>query len=127
MEFKNGSFCLQLIASFSQLLILWLIILFLPRWLQLALNLWQLPRSYCLFHSILASIFMVHYLLMLDSIVVAKYLFIFVMKNPLGLDDRLWNVAINVAILSFSIISQSLFAFSPNGKWLLFLKKTVIK
>jgi len=107
----------KMIPSFCLILIAWMIILFVPRWLHFALSLKNLPSPYCTLQSIMGSIFVVHYLLMLDAIVVTKYILIFVLKNPLELDDALWNIIINVAIWSFSISSQIFFTFFQSGEF----------
>lgn len=101
--------------SLCESLIFWLVVLFIPRLLQYLLRISHFPPSYCIFHSLLGSIFMVHFLLMVDTLVVVKYLLIFVVQDPLGINDQMWSIVVNVAIAAFSVTSQLWFTYFQNG------------
>jgi hypothetical protein len=50
-------------------------------------------------------------ILYFDIIAVLRYLFIFSIKNPGTFQDEFWNFFINIVVVSFSFLSQVIFAY----------------
>jgi hypothetical protein len=55
-------------------------------------------------------------MLLIDSVVIIRYVMIFCLKNPGALEDRFWNVFSNLWIYLMSTISQIVYLSSP-GHW----------
>lgn len=59
----------------------------------------SLPIGICYVLVIARQALIIRLLLLFDSIVIARYLFIFWIKNPLSLDDKFWATFVNVWIV----------------------------
>jgi hypothetical protein len=65
-----------------------------------------MPDVFCLIQAILRSSFLSDFLLYFDAIIIIRYLYIFVLKNPAAFQDDFWYHFINFWIKSFSLIFQ---------------------
>ncbi len=53
-------------------------------------------------------------MLYFDAIAITRYAFIFKKKNPALFQDDFWSFYINLCVISFSFLSQSVHAFLPG-------------
>jgi hypothetical protein len=58
---------------------------------------------------------MVQSLLLLDSILVFKYIFIFVIRKPILNMDDFWVTFLNIWIIGFSFLAQGILVFFQEG------------
>ncbi len=49
-----------------------------------------LPEKLCFWHQVYRSFFTIEVLLQIDAIIIARYIFIFWLKNPTGFNDGVW-------------------------------------
>jgi hypothetical protein len=61
---------------------------------------------FCLMQAILRSSLISDFLLYYDAIIIIRYLYIFILKNPAAFQDEFWYRFINIWIKSFSLIFQ---------------------
>ncbi len=73
-----------------------------------------LPENFCLIHLSFKNAVVVQVLLFLDSIVVARYFFVFRLKNPAGFQDEFWYRFVNIWVVGFSTLSQFVFVWMPG-------------
>ena len=64
---------------------------------------------FCFFHQIIRTKIYCDVLLQLDAMTLVRYICIFCLKNPAGINDEFWIVFINIFIKIFNIITM--FAF----------------
>ena len=62
-------------------------------------NLKSFPASICYVLSVARQAVIMRLLLLFDSIVIARYIFIFWIRNPLILDDEFWSKLVNIWIV----------------------------
>lgn len=55
-----------------------------------------LPVWFCYLNILIRNAMVVNAFLLLDAIIIVRYVFIFWLKDPLGFDDTFWCVFINV-------------------------------
>ena len=60
----------------------------------------SLPVEICYVLAVTRQALIIRLLLLFDSIIIARYIFIFRMKNPLILDDEFWSKIVNVWIVA---------------------------
>jgi len=60
-----------------------------------------LPSWICYIQIILRHALVIQLLLLLDSIIIVRYLFIFWLNNPLRFDDEFWCIFVNIWIFGF--------------------------
>jgi hypothetical protein len=65
-----------------------------------------MPEIYCLMQAIFRSSVTSDFLLFFDAIIIVRYMYIFVLKNPAAFHDDFWYRFINIWIKSFSLIFQ---------------------
>ncbi len=70
-----------------------------------------LPNWICFWHYVLKSTIAMQEILYFDIIALLRYLFI---KNPGTFQDEFWNFFINIVVVSFSFLSQVIFACLPG-------------
>ena len=63
------------------------------------------PVWFCYLLVIVKQVLVVHMFLLLDAIIVARYAFIFWLKDPLSFDDKFWSLFVNICILIFGLAS----------------------
>jgi hypothetical protein len=73
-----------------------------------------LPKFVCLFQFIMKNATSLQILLFFDGIIVARYFYIFYLKNPAGFQDEFWNRFISIWVFAFSSISQAAFVYLPG-------------
>ena len=56
------------------------------------------PTWICYIQIILRHALVLQLLLLLDSIIIVRYIFIFWLKNPLNFDDQFWCACVNIGI-----------------------------
>ena len=71
---------------------------------------WKIIYNYCL----LKLHFTIHGLLLLDFIAIARYIFIFWLKNPAGFNDEFWSTLINLWTLLATALLQFTQIFLPG-------------
>ena len=62
----------------------------------------------------MGSVTVMHTILLFDSIIIVRYIFIVWLKNPTVLQDDFWSLFINLWIFGFCIISQIVFILMPG-------------
>ncbi len=73
-----------------------------------------LPKWFCHIHIGLKNTITMQLILFFDIITIMRYLFIFWLKNPFGFNDDFWTFFINIWVVAFSSISQSIQAYLPG-------------
>ena len=71
-------------------------------------------EGFCLFHMTLKHGALFHILMMMFSMTSAKYLSIFVLKNPGGVKSEFWVLFINIVTIFASLITQSVYLICPG-------------
>jgi hypothetical protein len=69
---------------------------------------------YCQINYMVTTCVMYQIILLLDAIIIVKYVFIFHMKNPTALQDDFWKIFINVWILLLNLVLQTTYLFWPG-------------
>jgi hypothetical protein len=65
-----------------------------------------MPQMFCLIQATLRSSFLTSLLLLYDAIIIVRYLYIFVLKNPAAFHDEFWHRFIIIWIKIFCLIFQ---------------------
>lgn len=68
-----------------------------------------IPSTICLFHIFLKNVLAIHLTLVTTVITFLRFMFIFVLKNPGKFPDDFWIILINLWIIGFATISQTVF------------------
>jgi hypothetical protein len=68
----------------------------------------------CSLDSILRNGFCISALLLFDAMIIARFTFLYFLKNPTALPDNFWKMFINAWIAVFCVISQSVFLMLPG-------------
>ena len=56
----------------------------------------KIAKGFCHLHVFVSSTIMMHAMLLLDAVIVVKYIFIFFMKNPTAIQEDFWKVITSV-------------------------------
>ena len=59
------------------------------------------PVWICYIQTILRHAFVLQLLLLLDALLISRYIFIFLLKNPLNFDDKFWCSFVTLGIFIF--------------------------
>ena len=73
-----------------------------------------LPQSVCKFNQLIKNCITIQGILIIDFSLTWRYLLIFWIKNPPGVDDKFWSKFLNMWIFLFTTITQSILAYWPN-------------
>jgi len=68
----------------------------------------------CGFDTIMRNVVCMHALLLFDSIILVRYLFLCHLKNPTALQDTFWKVLLNIWILSTCLLLQCVYIILPG-------------
>jgi len=68
----------------------------------------------CGIDTVLRNTVCMHTLLLFDSIIIVRYLFLFHLKNPTALQDAFWKVLLNIWIFSASLLLQCVYMILPG-------------
>ncbi len=74
----------------------------------------SLPNWLCFWHYVIKNSIAMQEILFLDIITLVRYMFVFSIKNPATFQDKFWNFFINIVVVSFSFLSQVIFASLPG-------------
>ena len=89
----------KLVSAFCWAILITFVLLVMP---DLLLYFYRpYPVWTCYVKSIVKQALVVHLFLLLDAIIVARYAFIFWLKDPLSFDDKFWCLFINICTLVF--------------------------
>ena len=69
---------------------------------------------FCSFNSVVRNAIPLHILLLLDAILIVKYVFTFHMKNPTAMQDDFWKNFLNLWIMICVSISQVIYVMAPG-------------
>ena len=70
----------------------------------------------CLFHIIFKNTGKTQILMLLDANIIARYVFIFHLRNPIGVQENFWTIFIAVWIAGFSMILNFAFFILPDRR-----------
>jgi len=73
-----------------------------------------LSPTICFIELVLKNSIVTQMMFFLDGIIIARYLFIFWLKNPAAFNDEFWDQFVTIWIVSFANISQFIFVFMPG-------------
>ena len=73
-----------------------------------------MPHQVCFINIFMKNVFAIQVALFFNGIVIFKYICIFVLKNPTGLQDEFWSLFVWRWVLAFSFISQFVMDFFPG-------------
>ncbi len=102
----------RLVSSLAFTAMCQLILVQIPELLRFVTG--PLPNWICFWHYVLKSTIAMQEIMYFDIIAVLRYLFIFSIKNPGTFQDEFWNSFINIVVVSFSFLSQVIFACLPG-------------
>ena len=68
----------------------------------------------CRMYFLVNNVICFHMILLLDSIIVIKYIFIFHLKNPTAVQDDFWTLWINLWTFIFFLLSEIAFSIIPG-------------
>ena len=74
------------------------------------------PVLFCFYQSVFKNSLKWQCLLLLDSVIVARYIYIFKLKNPGAVHDDFWSRFVNIAIVGISFGSNFVIFFLPGRK-----------
>ena len=74
----------------------------------------------CYILMVLKLIVPIQILLIMHSILMIRYFFIFWLKNPVAFNDDFWNFFLNIWIVGFSVLSQFIFMMMSTTKMLFY-------
>ena len=77
-------------------------------------------ERFCYFHYIIKNTFALQQVILLDVVFLARYIFIFWLKNPAAFQDKFWIYFTNMAVAGFSLMSQFIFALLPGRQPVIF-------
>ncbi len=73
-----------------------------------------MPSALCQFHVIFKNVINMKTALLIDGVSVARYLYIFYLKNPSEFKDDFWHLFINIWVNCFCFVTQYIFIFLPG-------------
>ena len=76
----------------------------------------HLPTLICFLHLILKNAILIQIVLFYDAIVIVRYISIFVLKNPLSFENDFWFCFVNISVVTFSLLSQTVFVLLPGNQ-----------
>ncbi len=74
------------------------------------------PALFCFVQSFLKNSIKWQILLLLDASILARYIFIFWLKNPSAVHDDFWSIFTNLWIAGLSVITNFVLFSRPGGK-----------
>jgi hypothetical protein len=75
-----------------------------------------LPVFYCFLQSVFKNSVKWQCLLLLDSVIIARYIFIFKLKNPGAVQDDFWSLFVNITTMGISFLSNFVIFSLPGRK-----------
>ena len=73
-----------------------------------------LPHRLCYFNLYIKNVFTIQDMVFTNAILISKYVYIFVLKNPLGFQDEFWYKFVFLWSTVFSYTSQFVLDFIPG-------------
>ena len=73
-----------------------------------------MPEYLCRINTIVRNALPMHGLMLIDAILIVKYMFMFHMKNPTAVQDDFWNLFLNMFVAMFTLTSQVITIMSPG-------------
>ena len=73
-----------------------------------------MPPWLCFINIFMKNVLTIQVALFFNGIVIFKYICIFILKNPTGMQDEFWSLFVWRWVLAFSYISQSVLDFFPG-------------
>ena len=71
-----------------------------------------LPANFCLFVRILRSALFIEMFIYLDLIIITRYLYVFWIKNPAGIEDDFWSLFLGILVKMLSFIFNGVWHFT---------------
>ena len=72
------------------------------------------PPWICFIDTVIRNVFVMQGLMYLDAIIIARYVFLFHVKNPTALQDDFWRLFLNCWTLGVGIINQVIYFLMPG-------------
>ena len=89
----------KLVSSICWCILAWFLIIQVP---DLTMHFYRpFPEPFCYVHLIMRNIIVSSMLLFFDVIVLARYMLIFWMKNPLSFQDDFWYLFVNIWVVFY--------------------------
>ena len=73
-----------------------------------------LPEFVCFYHHVIKNAMSQQLLIILNLVVIFRYVFIFWLKNPAAFQDEFWHLFLVIWMSGFSLVSQWVFAYFPG-------------
>ena len=112
-DYHNRTLINQLVSSLYWVGILWNLIMQPLTLLQYMIGPLHFPLL-CGLDTVLRNALCMHGLLLLDSIIIVRIIFVYFLKNPTALNDKFWILFINLALSLFSFATQALYVLLPG-------------
>jgi len=109
----------KFMAKICLLCVIYLILFILTEPLRCTLG--PFPEYICFFKGLLAFAVILQILMFLMAIVVTKYIFVFFLSNPLGIDDDFWCRFISIWIFLSSFMLEISVSIFPGDSKIFYL------
>ena len=53
-------------------------------------------------------------MMLVNTVAIVRYIMIFVLKNPVALNDDFWNLFLNASVMIFASVTQAVYFMSPG-------------
>ena len=74
-----------------------------------------MPVNFCFFQSVVKNSIRWQCLLLLDAVILSRYIFIFWLKNPAAVNDGFWAIVINLGTAGISLICNYIIFYLPGS------------
>ena len=72
------------------------------------------PATFCLLQSVIKNSLKWQLLLLLDSVIIVRYIFIFWLKNPGAVNEDFWTTFANGQVIGISLVTNFVIFFLPG-------------
>ena len=110
---NNRTLINQLVASLMWWILIWFVFIQPETFFFFAFGPINVS-GFCTIHTYTRNVVIIQGLLMQNSIVLGRYIFIFHLKNPTALQDDFWKFFINLWSAVTSVLSQYIFYWTPG-------------
>jgi len=102
----------RMVTSVSWSAMAWIVLVQTPEMLRHIFG--PFPVLLCRVQFVAKNATLIQIVLFYDAMVVVRYLSIFVLKNPLEFQNEFWTFFVNVAVVFFSLASQTVYLLLPG-------------
>jgi hypothetical protein len=79
-----------------------------------------LPRNICLTLRIVKSAMFLQIFIYFDLIVISRYVYIFILKNPAGFNDEFWAFFLNICVIVLCLLGKAAYHLAVPHQFITF-------